>query len=90
MRKIAALCEVQNVAVAPHSPYFGPGMLATLQFLAAQPGEAPIERFYVDMEASMWGDAVDPVEGKVKLPDGPGIGLEPDPDFLRDYRLKDG
>ena len=88
MRKVAALCEVQNVAVAPHSPYFGPGMLATLQFLAAQPGEAPFERFYVDMEASMWGDAVDPLNGKVKVPDGPGIGLEPDPDFLRDYRLK--
>ncbi len=89
MRKVAALCEVQNVALAPHSPYFGPGMLATLQFLAAQPGEAPFERFYVDMEASMWGDAVDPVNGMVKVPDGPGIGLEPDADFLREYRLQD-
>ena len=89
MRKVAALCEVQNVAVAPHSPYFGPGMLATLQFLAAQPGEAPFERFYVDLEASMWGAATDPVAGKLKVPDGPGIGLEPDPDFLRDYSLKE-
>ena len=34
--------------VAPHSPYFGPGLLATLHVLAAAPQEMLVERLYVN------------------------------------------
>ena len=37
----AALAAAANVPVMPHSPYFGPGFLATLHLLAAQPRRAP-------------------------------------------------
>ena len=76
----AALAAAANVPVMPHSPYFGPGFLATLHLLAAQPRPGLAERFHLDLEASLYGDAVDPVGGACRVPDGPGLGREPDPD----------
>ena len=83
----AALAAAANVPVMPHSPYFGPGFLATLHLLAAQPRPGLAERFHLDLEASLYGDAVDPVSGMCRVPDGPGLGREPDPDVIRDYRV---
>ena len=48
----------------PHSPYFGPGFLATLQLMAArgQP-DGMIERYHMDLEASLYGELIKPVKG---------------------------
>ena len=86
MQKIAALAEAMGVALMPHSPYFGPGFLATNQFAAAQPVEIFLERFYCDLEASLYGELVDTVDGAFVVPDGPGLGCEPDPDVLSRIR----
>ena len=83
MQKIAALAEAMGIALMPHSPYFGPGFLATDQF-AAQPVE--IFLFYCDLEASLYGELVDTVDGAFVVP-GPGLGCEPDPDVLREYSV---
>ncbi|HTR84230.1 MAG TPA: mandelate racemase/muconate lactonizing enzyme family protein [Reyranella sp.] len=85
-QKVAALADAAGVTLMPHSPYFGPGFLATLQLTAArgQPG-AMIERYHMDLEASLYGDAIDPVDGAFKVPTGPGLGREPDPDVIRTY-----
>src|SRR5260221_6153434 len=53
MRKVLALAEAANVTAVPHSPYFGPGLLATLEILAAAPQEMLGERLYVGLEASL-------------------------------------
>lgn len=87
-RKVAALAEAAGVSLMPHSPYFGPGFLATLHLAAAQPAPSLIERFYLKVEASLYGDAVDPVRGKFRLPTGPGLGREPDPQVIKTYRVK--
>ncbi|MEE8248463.1 MAG: mandelate racemase/muconate lactonizing enzyme family protein [Alphaproteobacteria bacterium] len=87
MQKVAALAEVAGLALAPHAPYFGPGFLATLQFTAALPGEVLCERLHVELEASLSGAAIDPVDGALAVPDGPGLGLEPDADVIKDYRV---
>ena len=84
--KIAALAETGNVALAPHSPYFGPGLLATLQLLAASPAIESIERFYVDLDADLYDGALTPKDGEIAVPTGPGLGLEPNPDFIARYR----
>jgi D-galactarolactone cycloisomerase len=78
MRKVLALAEAANVAAAPHSPYFGPGLLATLHLLAAAPQEMLCERLYVDLEASLFGDLVTAPGGMMIVPDGPGLGRDPD------------
>ena len=38
-------------------------------------------------EASLFGTAVDPVNGNLQVPDGPGLGLDPDPHVIQEYRL---
>lgn len=85
MKKVADLAEASGVALMPHSPYFGPGFLATVQFAAAQPVEGFLERFYCDLEASLYGDLVNTVNGAFVVPEGPGLGCEPDPDVIKEY-----
>ena len=92
--KVLALTEAHGAAAMPHSPYFGPGWLATLQLLAAmpltgRPGGGWIERFHTRLEATLYPDFVSPVEGgQFRIPTGPGLGAEPDPHVIRDYRVK--
>ena len=45
-------------ALAPHSPYFGPGLIATVHICASMPAQPPVERFYCDLEASPLGDLI--------------------------------
>ena len=89
-RKVAALAEAKGVALMPHSPYFGPGFLATLHLAAANPSPGLIERFYLKMEAMLYGELADPVRGKFRLPMGPGLGREPDPAVIKSYRVACG
>ncbi len=83
--KVAALADARGVRVAPHSPYFGPGALATLHLLAAR-ADARFELFYLWPEAKLYGAALDPVRGALALPRGPGLGADPDPEVLRRFR----
>jgi L-alanine-DL-glutamate epimerase-like enolase superfamily enzyme len=87
-QKVAVLADAAGVTLMPHSPYFGPGFLATLQLTAArgQPG-AMIERYHMDLEASLYGDAIEAVDGTFKVPNGPGLGREPDPDVIKTYAV---
>jgi L-alanine-DL-glutamate epimerase-like enolase superfamily enzyme len=86
LRKVIALAEAANLRVMPHSPYFGPGLLATLQVIAAAPQEMLVERLYVELEASLFGDLVDARQGMMRVPDGPGLGCEPDAAVIARYR----
>lgn len=89
--KVCAVAETHNVAVMPHAPYFGPGFLATLHLLATMPEPSLVERLYVKLGASLYGDLVDPAEGgRFRVPDGPGLGRDPDPDVIREYRVEAG
>ncbi len=85
--KVTTLASVRGVTVMPHSPYFGPGFLATLHWAAALPAGVLVERIYLQPEASLYGNLIDPRDGMYRVPDSPGIGPDPDSDALRDYRL---
>ena len=84
--KVAALAETANVALGPHSPYFGPGFLATLQLLSTMPAIEAIERFYTELDEDLYDGALAPRDGKIAVPQGPGLGLDPNPDFIAKYR----
>lgn len=86
-RKVQALAEASAVRVMPHAPYFGPGFLATLHLLAASAKPGLVERFYVALEAGLYGAATDPAGGCFEPPEGPGLGIEPDADVIRTYRV---
>jgi L-alanine-DL-glutamate epimerase-like enolase superfamily enzyme len=86
-RKVAALAETGVAALMPHSPYFGPGFLATLHLAAALPDPGLIEWFYLRREACLYGPAIAPDRGRFTVPSAPGLGLDPDPDVIRDYAV---
>jgi L-alanine-DL-glutamate epimerase-like enolase superfamily enzyme len=85
-RKVAALAAEHGVQLAPHSPYYGPGALATLHLLAPLAPEARFEYFYLWADASLYGAALAPARGELPVPQGPGLGADPDPEVLRRYR----
>jgi len=84
--KIADMARRAGIKIAPHSPYFGPGLIATIHFAASQPERPVIERYYVDMEASPLGDLVEAPGGFMCVPNGPGLGVEVDEEVLKKYR----
>jgi D-galactarolactone cycloisomerase len=74
--------------LAPHSPYFGPGLLATLQLAARFPEIAHVELFGVTLAPSLYGDRLAPDgEGLLHLPKGPGLGADPDAEVIAAHRL---
>ncbi len=74
-----------SVRVVPHSPYFGPGLLATLHVAAASSHEMPVERLFCDFDAHPLGAAIDAVDGRLVVPTGPGLGVDPDPALMAAY-----
>jgi D-galactarolactone cycloisomerase len=84
--KVLDLARERGVRVAPHSPYFGPGALATLHLLTKVAEPAWFEVFYLEAEASLFGDALRPEGGRLKVPQGPGLGYVPDVAVIERYR----
>ena len=84
-RKVFALAEAYNVRLAPHTPYFGPGLLAGLQLNAAHAPETLVEWFYFDLETTLYGDAILPRNGRIIIPQGPGLGYDPDPAVISEF-----
>jgi D-galactarolactone cycloisomerase len=85
-RKVAALAADRGVKLAPHSPYFGPGALATLHLIAALAPEARFEYFYLQADAWLFGGLLAPKRGALEVPQAPGLGADPDPEVVRRYR----
>ena len=86
--KVVALADEFGVRLAPHSPYFGPGLLATLQLLSLRDDATFVEIFYMKRAACLWRGRVDvDASGNVEVPDGPGLGYEPDREVMEQYRV---
>jgi D-galactarolactone cycloisomerase len=86
LRKVVTLAETFGVTVVPHSAYFGPGLLASIHCIAAMPVESLVERFYCDFADNPLGDAIHPRHGRIAVPQGPGLGVDPDPRLLEKLR----
>jgi L-alanine-DL-glutamate epimerase-like enolase superfamily enzyme len=86
MQKVVRLADSFGVTCVPHSAYFGPGLLASIHVIAAMPGESLVERFYCDFDDNPLGDAIHPKNGRIAVPQGPGLGVDPDPKLLEKLR----
>jgi L-alanine-DL-glutamate epimerase-like enolase superfamily enzyme len=93
MGGVTELCKVfqvaasRGVAVMPHTFYHGPGLLAAVHVTAALgTADSMVEWRYSDLEARAYGAALTPEQGRIRVPQGPGLGLDPDPDVLRAFR----
>ena len=91
-RRIAAMAEAYDVAVAPHCP-LGPLALAScLQLAAVTPNLAIQEMslgIHYNVGADLYTYCIDqkvlaPVDGYLPIPDGPGLGVEINEDAVRE------
>jgi D-galactarolactone cycloisomerase len=88
MGKAIDVAQQHGVRVMPHSPYFGPGLIATLHVIAARLPDAMCERFYCELEATPLGaDAIAAPDGHMKVPQGPGLGIDVDEGVMARYRV---
>jgi len=87
MLEIAALAKAYGVRLVPHNAYFGPGYLASLHVNATIAPNAPFERLFIDLEATPLHDLVLAENGSVKVPDGPGLGRDPEIAVIERYQL---
>jgi L-alanine-DL-glutamate epimerase-like enolase superfamily enzyme len=85
---VGHLARLHGKVLAPHSPYLGPGLLATLQMAAVFPEMTWVEHLSVELERRIFADVGWPgARGRVAIPDGPGLGADPDPEVIARYRV---
>ena len=87
MRKVFALGEAFGVSVVPHSPYFGPGLLASIHVCAVSARLIPIERYYCDFAETPFGEQIIPKNGDFAVPQTPGLGKDPDMAIVEKMRV---
>lgn len=82
-RKIAALAQAANLAIAPHSFYFGPGLAATLHVAATLGGRMPVEFPTGELETPFLAPPLQARDGWIEAPSGPGLGVEINEEAVR-------
>lgn len=85
--QVARQAAAHGVATVPHSPYFGPGFVATLHLCATLESEAMVERMDFELPANPMGAAIVAQDGRFAVPQGPGLGVDPDPGIVARYRV---
>jgi galactonate dehydratase len=92
-RRIAAMAEAYDVAVAPHCP-LGPLALAACLQLAANAPNVAIQEMSLGIHYNTGGhdllnyvtnrEALTPTDGYLPIPEGPGLGVEIDEAAVRE------
>jgi galactonate dehydratase len=92
VRKIAAMAEAYDVAVAPHCPLGPLALGACLQIAACTPNHA-IQEISLGIHYNVGGhdllnfclnkEALTPVDGYLPVPEGPGLGIDIDEAAVR-------
>ena len=88
MRRVMALADAFGITVVPHSAYFGPGLIASIHCIAALSGGSLVERYDADFAVNPMHDAILPDKnGCLAVPQGPGLGVDPDPAVIEKLRV---
>jgi galactonate dehydratase len=91
-RKIAAMAEAYDIAVAPHCPLGPLALAACLQLAACAPNVA-IQEMSLGIHYNVGHDLLNfvtdkevlsPVEGYLPIPEGPGLGITIDEEAVRE------
>ena len=83
---VIKLAQTHGIEAQLHCPYFGPGLLASYHIAAAMIEKPLIEILWIDMEANPFDPWVKAVDGKINVPNTPGLGVEPDSGILKQYQ----
>ena len=87
MLKIINLSENKKIPVMPHTAYFGPGFLASLQLASITKMEVVIERFWLDLAEEFYPGFKIAKNGKYQLPEGPGLGMEFNSELIKKFKV---
>jgi L-alanine-DL-glutamate epimerase-like enolase superfamily enzyme len=71
----------------PHSPYFGPGLLASIHMTATFERETMVEYSFVELGASPMGGSIAVNDGRIAVPSGLGLGRDPDVEMISRYKV---
>ncbi len=96
LRKIAAIAQAHNATVIPHVWGTGIGLAAAIQVTATLPPTArafqftgqptlELDRSAHPFRESIIGDTIRLEDGVVKVPTGPGLGIDVDTDVVAEY-----
>lgn len=88
--KICALAEAFDVICSPHCFATGVGLAATMHVMAASPSTRWLEFDTTDfpLQGSLFRSELSVSDGRLSLPDDPGLGVELDPSVVDDYRVE--
>ena len=84
--RVARMARRFRMKIVPHSTQTGPGAANMLQFASSIPNIGPYMEFpwRKPRKLESWYSPDFPVrDGKVKVPTGPGLGVEIDPGYLK-------
>ena len=89
LKKVAALAEARGIPTAPHGPFGPVTTAASVHAMAAHPAFPILEYAWGEVP---WRHALTlPAEkitnGRIALPQTPGLGIELNPDTVAEYRV---
>jgi len=95
LRKIATVCDLYGVPLAPHNIASPVGTIAGAHAMAAIPNVIALE--YHARDVPWWDDLVTRTDGSgpviengtIDVPEGPGLGIEIDPDVAAEHLTDD-
>lgn len=91
MKRLLTECARNGREVALHSPYYGPGFLATMHFIAASDQDMMVEFYDPDrLDGLPYGKRLIPSGGHVAVPSGNGLGLTPDDAIIAEAAIARG
>lgn len=86
VRKIAAMAESRNIAIAPHCPLGPVALAACLQAAACTPNHLIQE--HLSLGEGYLKEPFKVVDGYIHVPDKPGLGIELDDEALEEKRFE--
>jgi len=87
--KVARMAAAFGKSCTPHMSGGGLGFLYMIHFVSALPNACPHHEFKglrTNVQFECKTSPLSVVEGKIKVPTGPGLGVEIDADFLRKHQ----
>lgn len=88
--KVARMAAVKGQICTPHISGSGLGYLYMMHFVSAVPNAGPYHEFKgfnKDLPLNSPTTSLDSKNGIVKVPTGPGLGVEIDPEFIEKHKL---
>ena len=85
--RVAANVEKMGAECVPNGFYLGPGYLAMLHCMAVKEKTSPAERIFADFGVTPYARTVPVENGSVQIPEGPGLGADPEPELLEKFKI---